>query len=168
LTRARLLIAGCLLPALIAAGCGGDDDSDMASSAQTEATSISKADYVARSDALCAQANQFTRGLNLGITSALRQSDYEGAADAIDAQLARIKPLYDELVNLPKPPGDEAKLEQLNSTRSQVLAQVERLSAAIRAQDNAQIRNVSNQLDQAGQRSRELSAGYGFEACGQG
>jgi hypothetical protein len=167
LTRARLTIAFCLLPALIAAGCGGDD-AGSPSNAQTGATPISKSDYVAQSDALCAQANQFVRGLNLSIASSLRQGDYQGAADAIDAQLARIKPLYAELLNLPKPAGDEATLNKLNDARSETNALIEQFSAAIRAQDNAEIRSVTDELDQAGKRSQELSAAYGFKTCGAG
>jgi hypothetical protein len=166
LARLRLLLAACLLPSLIAAGCGGDDDSGEGK-AQSGTATISKPAYIARSDALCAEANKSLGGLNLGLATALRQGDFEGAASQVEAEVARVKPLFNELLNLPAPAGDEQQLDELNAARNQVLALVEQLVDAVRAQDVEQIRGVSQELAAAGQRSRQLSSAYGFKTCGQ-
>ena len=167
MTRARTVIALCALAAIVAAGCGGDHEDSTAAGASTTARSLTKADYIAKSDAICGQANQTIRSLNLTIAGALQQGDNQAAANAVDTGLDRLRTLDSQIADLPMPAGDEGILTRLNAARAQSLALIEHLGGAFADGDNARVQRLTAQLDLVAKRTRAIAGPYGFQVCGQ-
>jgi hypothetical protein len=164
----RRTIALLPLALVLAAGCGGDDSTETVTvGATATAEPLTKAEYIERSDAICAESQEISDELDSEIEAA-RTNDYDALADAIEKALDDIQPLLDEWTALPKPEGDEGVLEEIERLRAQGLALLERFADAMREEDLSRMRVLRDEIDSLGVQVDGIETGYGFKVCGQG
>jgi ABC-type lipoprotein release transport system permease subunit len=141
-----LLLGSVLAVGLIGAGCGGgDDDSDTT-------TSLTKADWIAKADAICQQGNQEINQAaeqqfgNQKPTAAAVQQFATGTA------LPNTQTQVDKIRALGAPSGDE---DQVNEILNTVQADIDKAKSAGDIED-------STFAD-----GNALAKQYGLKVCGQ-
>jgi hypothetical protein len=157
--------AGVVIAVVTLVGCGGNGGG-------STATALSKADYIAKGDAICAQKRQqrgqvvsemqiaFVNGVN-SASDAHRLHDISNqAADYVD-QLAS------ELQALPKPTGDEQILDTLLSTVRAEATDIRHFADAVDSRDASQMRSFQEAANSDARKAIGIVEGYGFKVCGQ-
>ena len=136
-------------------------------------TALSKADYIAKGDAICAQKRQQRGQLVTEVQNAIA-SGVNSASDAhrvhdISNQAANyVDQLATELQALPKPTGDEQILDTLLSTVSAEATDIRHFADAVDSLDASQIRSFGEAADSDAAKAVAIAQGYGFTVCGQG
>ena len=154
--------AGVVTAVVTLVGCGGNGG-----------TALSKADYIAKGDAICAQKRQQRSQLVSEVQNAIA-SGVNSASDAhrvhdISIQAADyIDQLASELQALPKPTGDEQILDTLLSTVSAEATDIRHFADAVDSLDASQIRSFGEAAESDGGKAVGIARGYGFKVCGQG
>jgi hypothetical protein len=168
----RRAIGLLALPALLAAGCGGGDDSTKTVVVTTTATTattapLSRAEYIAQSDAICADYQATTNENDKQVNRALHNFNYERAARVEKESIEGARMGYEQLAALPKPKGDEEVLAELDDLRNQLLVLDRRwVDAALRG-DSTQVDALLDEFNAVAQRKQDLETGYGLDVCGQ-
>jgi hypothetical protein len=162
--RRRLVALGGLvgffiLFVLLVKSCGGDEETPLTTTpagttGPTEATALSRAEYIAQADSICAEAN--------AAVGALDPNDAQATADEYDIT-------RDELAQL-----KQLTLAKKDATQKDFLAA---LSDVVRAlDDKATAENQGDDLgageaqvaiDEAEVEARGLGEDFGFRDCGQ-
>ena len=159
----RQLGTGLALAALGLAACGGSDDAGDAP--------LTRAQYIATTDALCKQSNARTRKLNaelrrlaVGVTS--------------DAQLLRrlapvlergYGPVRDNAAAFQAanpPAADAAQVERIRALYDRQAEYVRRLARAARRVDSNEFKSLSEQQKDVVTSARRLAHSFGFKECG--
>lgn len=163
----RILVAGTLaLVAIVAAGCGGDDEPSIqdivnelesTTTTATEPTTLSKSEVIASGDAICAETNA-------AIASLAVDADRAVAADQVRAITEGLR---DELRELDLPSGDRAAFNDLVGALGDQIAALERRASTARAGDEAGYEAAGVELASAREAARVAAEEYGFESCGQ-
>ena len=105
--------------ALVAAGCGGDDETtSTTTSGASGATGASgapltHAEYVAQADAICAAGDKEIEAAGQSLGDAPTEAVLEGFVD--DTVVPAIQKQYDALAALPAPEGEEEQVDDLLS-----------------------------------------------------
>ena len=165
--RALVLLPFALV---IATGCGGDDDDSpkTVTVGQTEtAEPLTKAEYIEQADAICRSYDEQLGPLRAEVQTQIRLRDFAAAADTVDEAVQVTRTGVEELEALPKPPGDEAVLDQLDDLRQQAVALLARTEDAIREEDVGRINSFSRENESVDERADGITTGYGFQECGQ-
>jgi hypothetical protein len=145
-------------------GCGGNGGGS---------TALSKADYIAKGDAICAQKQKQRSQLVTEVQNAIA-SGVNSASDAhrvhdISNQVANyVDQLATELQALPKPTGDEQTLDTLLSSVSAEATDYRHFADAVDSLDASQIRSFGEAAESDGSKATAIALGYGFTVCGQG
>ena len=172
--RIRVAAASSLLAlgALSLIACGGDDE------VVTEtATALSKADYIAKGDAICAQKRQQRGQLVSEMQNEMQNAIASGVNSASDAHRVHdisnqaanyVDQLATELQALPKPTGDEQILDTLLSTVSAEATDIRHFADAVDSRDASQIRKFGEAAESDAAKAVAIAQGYGFTVCGQG
>ena len=155
---------GVVVAVITLAGCGGGDGGS---------TALSKADYIAKGDAICAQKRQqrgqlvteMQNAIASGVTSA---SDAHRVHDISNQAADYVDQLASELQALPKPTGDEQILDTLLSTVSAEATDIRHFADAVYSLDASQIRSFGEAADSDAAKAVAIAQGYGFTVCGQG
>jgi hypothetical protein len=153
--------AGVVTAVVTLVGCGGGDGA------------LSKADYIAKADAICAQKRQQRSQLVSEVQNAIA-SGVNSASDAhrvhdISNQAADyIDQLASELQALPKPTGDEQRLDFLLSTVRAEATDIRHFADAVDSLDQSQIRSFGEAADSDGATAVAIAQGYHFTVCGKG
>ena len=154
--------AGVVTAVVTLVGCGGNGG-----------TALSKADYIAKGDAICAQKRQQRGQLVSEVQNAIA-SGVNSASDAhrvhdISNQAADyVDQLASELQALPKPTGDEQILDTLLSTVSAEATDIRHFADAVDSLDASQIRSFGEAAESDGGKAVGIAQGYGFKVCGHG
>jgi hypothetical protein len=157
--------AGVVIAVVTLVGCGGNGGGS--------ATALSKADYIAKGDAICAQkrqqrgqlVNEVQNAIASGVNSA---SDAHRVHDISNQAADYIDQLASELQALPKPTGDEQILDTLLSTVSAEATDIRHFADAVDSLDASQIRSFGEAAQSDGAKAVGIAQGYGFTVCGQG
>lgn len=117
---AGILIATTLAGALV--GCGGDDDADVDSAATTTAQSITKAEFLAQANAICAAGNAEIDAALAGVTETTTEEELttiinEQVVGSVRTQIADIRALG-------FPDGDAELLDAIFTDSEAALDQV--------------------------------------------
>lgn len=151
------LLAGALTIALVAAGCGGSDDSNSESTA-----SLTKAEFVKEGNAICTKGNAkiesefeaFTKDRNLSENKAPSKVVQEEAAEEILIPL--ISSQVEELRALGAPEGDEGEVEKILTGAEEAIEEGEEDPASLLGNGPGKFKEVNKQ-------ARE----YGLTVCGE-
>jgi len=156
--------AGVVIAVVTLVGCDGNGGGSSA---------LSKADYIAKGDAICAQKRQQRGQLVTEVQNAIA-SGVNSASDAhrvhdISNQAANyVDQLATELQALPKPTGDEQILDTLLSTVSAEATDIRHFADAVDSLDASQIRSFGEAANSDAAKAVAIAQGYGFTVCGQG
>lgn len=156
--------AGVFIAVVTLVGCDGNGGGS---------TALSKADYIAKGDAICAQKRQQRGQLVTEVQNAIA-SGVNSASDAhrvhdISNQAANyVDQLATELQALPKPTGDEQILDTLLSAVSAEATDIRHFADAVDSLDASQIRSFGEAANSDAAKAVAIAQGYGFTVCGQG
>jgi hypothetical protein len=164
--KTRLDISGCrrlgsilalgATAALLLAGCGGgSDESD-----------VSKDEYIAKADAICAQYAPDSATLQQQFDQALRDSDLEGAAQDFEDQAAGFDAMLDELEGLTAPVADQATVTQIISLGRQRVDIAKQAADAIDSGDKEAMIAAGKKASVLAGEYYQLADGFGFKTCG--
>jgi hypothetical protein len=155
--------AGVVIAVVTLVGCGGNGGG---------ATPLSKADYIAKGDAICAQkrqqrgqlVNEMQNAIASGVNSA---RDADRVHDISNQAANYVDQLATELQGLPKPTGDEQILDTLLSTISAEATDIRHFADAVDSLDASQIRSFGEAAESDAGKAIAIAQGYGFKVCGQ-
>ena len=157
------LAIGLALAAVGVASCGGSNDAGDAP--------LTRAQYIATTDALCKQSNARTRTLNIELRR-------QAAGVTSDAQLLRrlapvlergYGPVRDNAAAFQAanpPAADAAEVERLRALYDSQAEFVRRLARAARRVDTNAFKSLSEQQKDVVKRARRLAHRFGFKECG--
>ena len=153
------LVAFFIVFVLLVKSCGGDDESPLTTTTAgttgpTEPTALSRAEYIAQADAICADAN--------AAVGALDPNDSQAAADEYDItrdELAQLKQL-----TLAK---KDATQKDFLAALSDVVDALDEKATALRQGDDLGAGDAQVAIDEAEVEARGLGEDFGFDDCGQ-
>jgi hypothetical protein len=168
--RALVLVAALSLPVSCTSGAsssavgGGSSAPRFHSAGPTTSpvpTRLSRAEYLARANAICSQ-------MNTQISFLIDPSDpvqtnpvaVDGVAD-LSAQALR------ELRSLPTPPSGQARLAAIFTSVDRLIALIRSEARALRGGQDALARRLDARVVSASREANALSNAYGLTACGK-
>lgn len=156
---ARLLAgAATLLAFVVLAGCGGGSDEE----------DLTRTDYIADADAICAQFGTESAALEQQFNEALQSSDLESAAQDFEDQASEFTAMLDQLEGLTAPVADQTLVDQIITLGRQRVTTAQEAADAIASGDkDAMIAAGKEGAVLAGE-YYQLADSFGFEACGSG
>ncbi len=155
---ARLATVAVVLLSLgLIAGCGGSDEED-----------LTRTDYIADADAICAQYGAQSADLERQFDQALRDSDLEGAAQTFEDQASEVTAMLDQLEELTPPVADQATVDQIISLGRQRVEAAKDAANAIASGDKDAMIAAGKEGSVLAGEYYQLADGFGFEACGSG
>ena len=137
-------LGGAALAAAVLAGCGEDQG-------PFTVTGVTKPQYIAEGDQICAEAEHDLRDASARIGRAPTDAEVERVARV--AVVPVIERRIDRLRALEPPPGDEAEVDAIYDAAQDALDRLEANPALARS------------ADQVFGRASRLAADYGFEDC---
>ena len=147
--RAMLVLTSLLVVGAIAAGCGSSGNDT------TSTSSITKAEFIAKADAICQQGNQEINKAG--------QQQFQGQGKPTQAQFNQfatqtiipgVQKQVDQIKALGAPSGDEAQVNQILTT---VQADIDKVKA-----------DPSLVQGNAFADGNKLAQDYGLKVCGKG
>jgi hypothetical protein len=141
--------------ALVAAGCGGDDD-DTSTTA-----SLTKAEFLKQGNAICAAGNQ---KIDAGFEEYIKKHDIGRNEEPTPAQmeelaetvlLPQIKEQVEGVKSLPAPSGDEADVEAIVTAAEEAIEKAEDDPASIATEGSGPFGKAN-----------ALARDYGLTVCG--
>lgn len=123
-------------------------------------TSPAKGAYLARANAICSTMNAKTTALPDPGTDPLQQATVTSQAVAITEDALR------QLRALPVPAGDAVTISAILSKVDVVVADANKLAAALRSGDQAQSRTLEAQLQTDTTSANTAAVAYGLTVCG--
>ncbi|MCB0869264.1 MAG: hypothetical protein KDB52_00360 [Solirubrobacterales bacterium] len=157
-TSGRFVVLGAIVltGAALIAGCGGDSDSG----------SITKEDFIAQADQICAEINAQGQELQQDFQEAMNAGDLEAAAAVFEDQADEVSAAIDEVEGLGAPEGDEETVDEFISLSRQGVDKVNEAAEAIRNDDRAALDAAVAEGDELDAQSDELVDAYGMVDCG--
>lgn len=120
-TKLSLIAAAALATGLIAAGCGGDDDES--SDSGTEATTLTKAEFITEADAICAQGNQEIDQAFQTLSKDPSQAQFDEVVTV--TVIPSIQGQIDDIRALGAPEGDEDQISAALDSAQEATDKVE-------------------------------------------
>lgn len=145
-----------MVAALLLAGCGGGSDDE----------DLSKTDYIAKADAICAQYGANSATLESQFNQALEGSDLEAAAQDFEDQASDVTTMLDELEQLTAPASDQATVDQIIALGRQRVDVAKKAADAIASGDKETMIEAGKKASVLAGEYFELADGFGFKACG--
>ena len=172
----RVLIA-CLSSLVLAVGaCGGDGGPGGANETkggETTATGPTRAEYLARGDALCAEVQTEAADLSRRAQELEARSKelprarlLEKAAGLWAAQIRLIEEFLASLQALGAPPADEEKVEQFTASIEEGLVIAREIQSTL-AEGSEAPRSLLVRYGRVVNEGNALAQAYGFHVCGQ-
>ena len=158
----RKLVAGLGALALVVAGCG-DEEKESTSSGD----SLTKTEYIAKADEICAAAKKVTDRANKQIDALPANARVQDGVPAIASALEASRNAARRLQALPEPGEDKATLDAYLANIDKTNAAGARLEAAARAGDLAKVEQFGKS-DNLRAKSKRLATQYGFKRCSRG
>ena len=152
------------LAIVLAASCGSSSPkaADPSTTAPSNSTTVPKARvaYLAAGNALCRTMNARVAKLtNRGASAKNEAALTDQAAKILAETLAKLR-------KLPMPRGDEAALRAIYAKIDVILADAPKLTAALRAEDQAAGQRIQVKLQQDSKAANDVSKAYGLSICG--
>lgn len=158
-SRLALFGVGAVLFAAGITGCGGGDDE--------ESGPLTKDEYIAQADQICADSKTETDALEAEFNSAFDAGDLEGAADVLEEANAIVEDAVADLESLEPPEEDQATIDEFLSLSDQQVEIGGQLADAIReGGDQATVQDIGAQADDLEQQSDAIADDYGLTDCG--
>jgi hypothetical protein len=160
--RAYLPLAGVVAvaaAALLAAGCGGDDPAPIEPVPDTSdqaSVALSKSDFIAQGDAICAETNAALAALDTGTAGGDPQYQAQQQVQITRTELQSLE-------SLPPPDQNRSVLDRLLSALEDQVDALSRKSAAIEQGDDPAAAEA--EADTAASSAQAAAAEYGFEDC---
>jgi hypothetical protein len=156
--RLGTLATALLVSGLIVAGCGGGgDDDNSTSSASTTAGTLSKPEYIAKGDQICAQGTLVIGQAGREQFGSSQPTQEQAVEFGQNTVVPSLEDTLAKLRALPPPAGDQAKTTAIYDALEEGLDQ-------LKQDPNLFVESESGgAFDQANQ----LAQGYGFKQCGQ-
>lgn len=124
--------------------------------AESNSTGISKAEYIARADSICA-------GVGPKLDSIPSSDDRTTTAQKTEAIFRK---MYADLRALPMPSGEEARLNQVWGALGAMVHRYEDYALALTVNDANRADRAHEQWVQAAVKAGDLAKSYGFGDCG--
>ena len=147
--RARIVVSA-IVATLVVAGCSSDDGG----------ARLSKAQYIAKADQICRDANQKTAAL-----APPTSSDPQVLATFLGKSGQIISDAAGKLKKLKPPAADEKKINQLIDGLQASARLFPPLIKAVKAQDTQRIQELAAQLRQTSLQGSQIAQNYGFHVC---
>ena len=149
MTRTALLPALLFSMSALLVACGGDDQADAPA---PEPEPLSKAEFVAQADEICAEGNQELETAAEDVSA--EPTDEEIAEFADDVLVPNLQQQHDDLAALGAPEGDEDAVQAILDALQDGIDVVE--------DDPATLLSSDDPLEEA----TDLAAAYGLAECG--
>ena len=150
------VLAAALAIGLVS-GCGGSGEED-----------LSRTEYIADADAICAQFGAESASLEQQFNQALKGSDLEGAAQYFEDQASEFTAMLDQLEDLTPPTADQATVDQIIALGRQRVTTAQEAADAIASGDKDTMLSAAKQASVLAGEYYQLADGFGFDACGSG
>jgi hypothetical protein len=158
-----ILLALTMGVALVAGGCGGDDDGGSGE--------VTKEDYIAKADAFCkkqnAEAKERNQKLQEVATSAKTEKEFfEKVVPELEDGLDWAREQQEAFADIEPPAADKATVDKMNDTNADALAKLEEATDAARDKDLDKFTQLANEESSIDDRANEMAKDYGFKECG--
>jgi len=165
--KSIVLVACLLAVGLIAAGCGGDDETTTttagaggASGATGVSGPLSKEEWITKADAICKQGDQEIDQEAQQVFGGDQQPSQEEQEQFVtETALPNTQEQIDQIEALPPPEGDE---DQVNAILDAAQSGIDETKA-----DPSLLREGGGGADPFAE-ANKLAADYGLKVCGQG
>ncbi|MCB0858725.1 MAG: hypothetical protein KDB57_11495 [Solirubrobacterales bacterium] len=157
LKRRLAAVVGTVLGIIVLAGCGGSDEED-----------LTRTDYIADADAICAQYGTESADLERQFNQALLESDLESAAQSFEDQASEVTAMLDQLEELTPPVADQATVDQIIALGRQRVETAQDAADAIASGDKDAMIAAGKEGSVLAGEYYQLADGFGFETCGSG
>jgi hypothetical protein len=160
-----MLLALTMGVALVAGGCGGDDDSGSGE--------VTKEEYLAKADAFCkkqnAEAKERNQRLQDAATSAkTAQEFFDKVVPQLEDGLDWARDQQKAFADIEPPAADKATIDKINATNADALAKLEDATAAARDKDLEKFTQLADEESSIDDRANKMAKDYGFKQCGSG
>ena len=145
------VLAVCAAVGLGAAGCGGDDDD---STTESAATALSKEDFIAQADQICADGDDAIDEAGQEQFASGQPTDEELSQFFVDTVLPTLSDEVTEIRTLGVPEGDEDEVTAILDSVDQAVEDA-----------TADPESLLGNSDPFGE-ANELATAYGLEVCG--
>lgn len=152
------IVAVALLTAGVIAGCGGGSSEE----------DLSRNDYIAKADAICAQYGADSAALESQFNQALKSSDLESAAQDFEDQATEVGAMLDQLEELTAPVSDQTTVTQIIALGRERVAVAKDAADAIASGDKDAMIAAGKKASVLSGQYFQAADGFGFEACGSG
>jgi sugar diacid utilization regulator len=146
----RARIVACALVLILLSGACSSGSSDR----------LTKAQYIAKADKICEEANQKTAALG-----APASKDPKVVAKFLQKSGTIISNAVDQLKQLRPPAADEQKINQLVDGLQKSAGYFPALIKAVRTDNKQQLAQTAQQLQQASLEGQQVAQTYGFHVC---
>lgn len=153
--------------ALVAAGCGDDDD---------EATDVTKAEYAESVRTRCGEYLKERREAEKPLGTLFRQyeepddvptDELQEGADEVAALNDTTRQVIADLEELPRPEAEEETLDEVFENLNDAVASLDDADEAAEEGDGAALGRAYESFEEAlGRNSEEVSEEFGFSVCG--
>jgi hypothetical protein len=158
---ARALAASLCACALVAAGCGGDDEPAATPEPLTGATGASglagATDFLGEADEICAEANTALANLPDGLDSSTQATQKLGITEG----------LVDSIESLGTPETNTEDLDRFLKAMGRAVSALERQQLAANRDDQAGVDEAEASYQEALGDAKRAAEAFGFEECGQ-
>lgn len=163
-----LILALCVL-----VGCGSSDGDADVTTQTTTVDSAEKREFLARGDAICAQAQAEAADLRRRAEEVQSQSDTLGEAEVIDraegiwtAQIELIERFRADIAALSAPVGDEATVDEFLQSFEDGIALAKQIESTL-AEGEFPPEELVREYGNIVIRGNTLASAYGFSVCGR-
>jgi len=158
----RSAVIACISLALLAGGCGGDDDSG---------GGPTRDEFIAEVDGLCEDANAELSKLReeqQQLDPQNNPEDLDKLASLFEQAKEQSDPVVDKMADVEPPPEMRAAYGRLLSAYEQQVALIGRTSDALKQRDAAALQQLGSKMNTTQAKARGLAHGLGFKVCGTG
>lgn len=156
--RIAAICAGAAVIVVGVAGCGGSDGSS--------SEALSKDDFIAQADAICAELDIASQESEDTFVSAYQEGDYETAANVLQENQDQTIAAFEEVRALTEPEEDRATIDSMFALVDQQVEIVPGFVDAVRAGDEQTLNQLGNESDAINDQVNEIADEYGFVDCG--
>lgn len=153
---------------LAVAGCGGGGEAEPAARDPAGAAALTKAQFIARADAVCREIKQAQGPYNERVRELPRGAALERVAPILEGALGESRKGLERLRDLQAqaPDEDRATFGDYLAAAGRLVAESAKLAEAARSGDRAAGREVAATADALSADEQRLADEYGLEDCG--
>jgi len=150
---------------LAVGGCGDGEDEPAATASGAGTKPLTKAQFIARTDAICRDVKRAQEPYARRIRALSRVDELTRVTPILEGALGESREGLERLRALPAPREDRATLHAYYEAAGRLLAASAQLAAAARSDDRAKGREVAATAGSLSADEKRLADEYGFEDC---